>query len=447
MLDDILDESLVLCGERVAVGVSGGADSMLLLTLLFNLKLKKNFELIAIHVNHNLRGQESERDSLFVQSFCKKNKIECVVKNVDVKNFKLEKKQTLEEAARNLRFQAINEVMKSKKINKLFLAHHQNDKAETILMNICRGSGISGAVGIKSKGEIVRPLLNLTKSQILELCKENKIEFVNDSTNFENDCTRNYFRNVVIPCIEKVYPEAVKSICLFGERCDEVQKFIESLIKDDLIRFEDNSVKILDEVFSLPKLLTYQYLKKSFEKLGVFSDIEAKHFKMIEELFSLPVNSTLDFPHKISAKKCHFYVKLYKKTPKNAQNVEFLFNVGETTIPGFGKILVEIVSEFDVNFGDGSFYIDYYKISNDAVWRFRKQGDEFAKLGSGNKKLNDYFTDKKIESDSRDSIPILACGSKVYVVAGFDISENVKIDSQTNKIAKITFIKSNILDK
>lgn len=442
MLDYLIPDEMIAEGDRVAVGVSGGADSMLLLVSVFEKSKKLDFYFKVISVNHHLRGEESNRDAKFVADFCKKRKIDCEIVDVDVKTLKSDKKKTLEEAARIARYNAINAVMKKDKLSKLFLAHHQNDQAETILMNICRGSGIDGASGIKSGSSIYRPLLVLSKSQILNLCEENKIPFVVDSSNLESNCTRNLFRNVIIPEIEKVYPEAVRSISQFGERCLEIQTYIESLVSEDLIITEKSSVLLREEVFSKPKFLAREYLKRVFENLGIFADIEAKHYKLAFDLLALPVDSSLDFPHQISAKRVHAGIKFYKKSSKIKDIREYSFVVGETLIEGYGKILVEIVSEYNVSYGDGSFYIDYYKVSNDAVWRFRKPGDEFAKLGSGSKKLNDYFTDKKIDTDLRDSIPVLAYGSKVYLVAGYDVGESVKLEGPTDKIAKISFFKN-----
>ncbi len=442
MLRELIKEDYICETDRVAVGVSGGADSMLLLHALIDAKKYKNFYLKVINVNHHLRDEESDGDSEFVVNFCKKNSLDFVTLDADVKGLKAEKKKTLEEAARIARYNLINTEMKKCKLNKLFLAHHMGDNVETILMNICRGSGLSGATGIRSTNEIFRPLLNLTKTEILNLCKINKIDYVTDSSNFVNDCTRNYIRNIVIKDLEKVYPDVVKNIALFGERCNEIQKYIESLIDESLIVSEDKAIILKETAFLNQSFIVREYLKNVFKKLNIFSDIEAKHYKLLTKLIDLPVNSSLDLPHQITAKRVYSGIKFIKKTKKIAQNSEYEFIIGETEIVGYGKILVEIVSEYEVTYGDGNFYIDYYKVANDAVWRFRKIGDEFVKLGSGSKKLNDYFTDKKIDVDLRDKIPVLASGNHIYLVAEYDISESVKIVGTVDKIAKITFLEN-----
>lgn len=440
MLSELIDEKYIKSGDRIAIGVSGGADSMLLLTALIQKQKEVNFYLKAIHVNHQLRDEESNRDSEFVRVFCEKNNIDYTIIDVDVKSLRIAQKRGLEESARIARYDAIFEQMKKDNLSKLFMAHHANDQAETILMHIFRGAGISGASGIRSNALIVRPFMGIKKDEILRLCRDNNISYVTDSTNLENAYTRNYIRNVVIPDIEKVYPSAVDMICAFGERCNEIQTFIESQIEEGLVIERNHSVLVKERAFKSISFVLREYLKLAFEKLKVYFDIELKHYKMLENLLNLPVNSMMDFPHGVTAKRVYEGIALYKKTDKKHALEEHQFCIGEIKIEGYGSIITKIIDSEEVVYGDGSLYVDYYKIPVDAVWRSRKQGDCFAKLGCGTKKLNDYLTDRKIESNDRDIIPILAKNETVYVVGNCEISEKVKIDSGTEKIAKITFV-------
>lgn len=439
MLSELIGKN-VCSGDRIAVGVSGGADSMLLLCALVEKQKELDFYLKAIHVNHQLRDEESNRDSEFVRNFCETHGIDCEVINVDVKSLRVAKKRGLEETARFARYDAIFDRMKKDNLSKLFMAHHANDQAETILMHIFRGAGISGASGIRSNAVIIRPFMGLKKEEILSLCKENHIDYVTDSTNLENAYTRNYIRNVVIPDIEKVYPSAVDMICAFGERCNEIQTFIESQIEPELVIERNHSVLIKEKAFKSISFVLREYLKLAFEKLKVYFDIELKHYKMLENLLALPVNSMMDFPHGVTAKRVYEGIALYKKTDKKHAMQEHQFCIGEIKIEGFGSIITQIIDSDEVVYGDGSLYVDYYKIPVDAVWRSRKQGDMFSKLGCGTKRLNDYLTDRKIEANDRDIIPVLAKNKTVYVVSGCEISEKAKLDSGTEKIAKISFI-------
>lgn len=442
MVENLIPSEMINENDRIAVGVSGGADSMLLIHALLQKQMEVNFYIKVIHINHHLRGEESDNDSRFVQDYCIKNNVDYKVFDVNVKKLKKETKKTLEEAARIARYEAIYSEMKKEKLNKLFLAHHANDQAETILMHIFRGAGVGGASGIRPSDTICRPLLKYSKKRILEICNELGLSYIEDSSNNDNHYTRNYIRNVIIPKIEEVYGDAVNMICLFGEKCNEVQKYVESLVNRNLIIESKDSILVKGDAFNNKNFIIREYLKIAFEKLKIYWDIESKHYSLITELNNLPVNSMLDMPHGITAKKVYEGVKFYKKSVKKIITSEYNFTIGTTHIEGYGDIVAEIVSENDVNYGDGNQYLDYYKISNNAVWRFRKQGDMFAKLGSGSKKLNDYLSDKKIDLELRDYIPVLANGSMIYLVAGYDISDQVKMSSETDKIVKISVIKN-----
>ena len=310
MLEHLVKDSGLEMTDRIAVGVSGGADSMLLLWSLLDLQKKVKFYLKVINVNHNLRGEESDRDSLFVKTFCEKKKIPYEIVSVEVKKTKAQEKLTLEESARKLRYMAFAKIMKKEKLNKLFLAHHKNDQIETILMNILRGAGVSGACGIKQDGVIFRPLLNFKKAEILSVCKEAGIKFVEDSTNAQNDATRNYLRNVIIPELEKIYPSAVDSIFAFGEKCSDVQNFIESQLNKDYIEEFNGEILVKSAVFHTHKILVREYLKMAFSKLGVFADIEAKHYELAANLFEADVNSMLNFPHNLVLKRTYGGIKI-----------------------------------------------------------------------------------------------------------------------------------------
>lgn len=439
MLEYLVEKLNLQKDDRIAVGVSGGADSMVLLWSLLDLQKKVGFYLKVINVNHNLRGAESDRDSQFVASFCEKKKVPYEIVSVEVKKTKSQEKLTLEESARKLRYQAFAKIMKKDKLQKLVLAHHKNDQVETILMNILRGAGILGASGIRQDGVILRPLLNLKKAEILKIASEHNIKFVEDSTNFQNDATRNYLRNVIVPELEKIYPNAVDSIFAFGEKCKDMQAFVESQLNPDFIEEFNGGVLVKSAVFYTNKILIREYLKRAFEKLNVFADIETKHYDLAVALFNADVNSMLNFPHNLVLKKTYGGIKISLAKEKIQNTEEFEFVIGKLEFRGIGIIETQIVEPSDVVYGEGSLYVCMSKVSTNAVWRTRRLGDVFAKLGSGSKKLNDYFTDKKVDVDVRDMIPLLAVQNQVLVVAGLDVSENVKIDGNTDQIVKITF--------
>ena len=439
MLEFLINDNFLNKDDRIAVGVSGGADSMLLLWALVDKQKQLGFFLKVINVNHHLRGKASDEDSAFVEKFCKKKNIPYVIVDVDVKKLKADEKLTIEESARIARYNAFQDIMKKEKLNKLFLAHHKNDQAETILMHIFRGSGISGAVGIKNTDTIIRPLLDYSKQDILKLTKEYGIDYVQDNSNADNEYSRNYLRNVILPQIESVYPAVVDNIVSFGKKCAEVQKYILSLVDDSLIEEKKGYIFLNQNIFLQEKFIVREYLKKAFEKLDVYSDIEAKHFLMVYELSFADVNKEVSLPHGVIARKSYDGVKLLKKSAKenSVQEYQFVKN-GEIVFGNYCKIITKVVDRDDVVYGEG-LYVDATKISNSAVWRTRRIGDKFSKIGTGSKKLNDYFTNLKLDIDLRDKIPILASKENVLLIIGNNVSENVKIDSSTDEIVRITY--------
>lgn len=439
MLEYLISNEFISKDDKVAVGVSGGADSMLLLWALLDKQKELGFYLKVININHSIRGKESDSDSKFVEDFCKKKNVPFELVVVDAKKTQKEEKLSIEESARKLRYDAFFKIMKKEGLNKLFLAHHKNDNAETVLMNILRGAGILGACGIKNDDIIKRPLLNLKKNEILQLCVDHNIKFVVDSTNNENNATRNFVRNVIFPEIEKVYPSATDSICSFAEKCKEFQEFIQKSVKTELIDQTKTGIILKLVAFENPSFLVREYLRQIFLKLGVFADIEAKHYDLVAKLKSAEVNKSIDLPHELIAKRTYDGIKFMKKSQVPPPENVFNFLIGKIDFSGFGEIETCFVSPDDVIYGDGALYVDYSKISNNAVWRARQLGDVFSKFGTGSKKLNDYFTDEKLDIEKRDFTPVLANGNQIYVVAGFEVSENVKIDGNTDQIVKIIF--------
>lgn len=432
----------ILNKDKVIATVSGGADSMCLLSLLCEKQKYVDFDLICLHVNHNIRDEEAKRDEAFVRDFCEKNNIDFVCENVKALEYAKKTGKTVEQAGRELRYEAFEKVLKEKGANKIAVAHHKDDQAETILMHIFRGSSLKGARGMSNvSGVIIRPLLDFSRQEIEEYVKNNNVPFIQDSTNNDINYRRNYIRKEVLPAIEKVYPNIINSLCDFAKRCRIDDDYIESQIPSNLLVEKEAEVKILTAVAKMPLAISLRVIKKAFEKINVFADIEEKHLRQILELFILKSGTVISLPNGLYAIKEYDGVLISKK--KTHEKLEETpFTLGETTFKGFGKIYaLDITDKQSPEFGDGNHYMDFAKIPFSAVWRTRKDGDLFTKFGTGTKKLSDYFTDKKVPLRERDIIPVLAVGNKILAVSGMDISENVKITSSTEQIVKIIYVK------
>lgn len=431
-------------GERVAVGVSGGADSMVLLHFLKTNEQFFGIELVCINVNHGIRGEEGNWDSDFVRDYCKKNKIRFVGKKINVPAHVKTTGESVEEAARNLRYKAFEDIMQKLNISKICLAHHLNDQAESVLMHIFRGSGLRGATGMQfvannGRITIVRPLIYTSKKEILKYAKANKVEFVEDSSNKSLEYARNYIRAKVIPIIEKNYTNVVEGIANFSRNAREDEDFIESSLPGGYLLKTDKGVFLKLSALSLPYSLRTRLIRKAFFIVGAEADIEQKHINIVSEMEKLKSGSRLSMPWDVTVYKDYDNIAFVRgKIDEN--KTERLFNFGNFNFKGFGDIVIT-KNEEEVVFGSNRHYVDFLKIPVTATWRTKRQGDIFAKLGSGSKKLVDYFTDKKIPQRQRGLIPLLAVKNEVLIVAGEDISEKVKIDDQTQQIIRLDYFK------
>lgn len=426
-------------GDKILVGVSGGADSMCLLSLVNEFAKDVDISFIAVHVNHNLRDEEAVRDEKFVCDFCKSQGINVKSVHINVVSYAEKENKTIEQAARELRYEVFRKLLKEQGANKILVAHHQGDQAETVLMHIARGSSIKGASGMQGlKGEVLRPLLVYSKEKIIEYCKNNNIAFIEDSSNSDIKYTRNFIRNVVIPKMKEVYPTIEANLCAFSKMCLRDDEFIESILPLEKIKVEKDKVSISD-ISGLHSAISTRLVIKAFEKLDAVVDMEEKHILQVIELFKMKNGSEVSLPNKLYAYKEYDNVVIVKGK-KKSKLLEQKFILGETKIKGYGSIYaLDISGKQEPEFGDGNHYLDMQKVPFSAVWRTKKDGDIFAKLGSGSKKLADYFTDKKIPKRIRETVPVLAVGNKILVVAGFDISEGVKLTSKTEQIIKIIY--------
>ena len=251
VLDTIKKYNLIEDRDRVVVGVSGGPDSISLLNILNNFQKNKtlNFEIIAAHVNHQIR-EEANDDEEYVREYCEKNKIKFYAKRIDVIKYANNNKIGLEEAGRNLRYDFFDEILKKENANKIAIAHNKNDRAETIIMNIIRGSGISGLRGIEPirENKYIRPIIECERDEIEKYAEENKLKPRIDKTNFENDCTRNKIRNIVLPYIKKEFnSNIVETMNRLSNLATETDEYIQKEVMQayNQLKFEENSKKIV----------------------------------------------------------------------------------------------------------------------------------------------------------------------------------------------------------
>lgn len=242
----IINNNLIEKGDKLVVGVSGGPDSMTLLTILLKLKEKYNLEIFVAHINHMIR-ENATIDEEYVKEYCLKNNIECFIKRVNVIEKSQKEKIGLEEAGREVRYNFFEQVLKNTNSNKIVIAHNLNDNAETIIMNLLRGTGSSGLKGIELKrGKYIRPLLEISRKEIEKYCEENKINPRHDESNDDNTYTRNKIRNIVIPYLEKEFnPNIISGLSRLSDIIKEEQEYINKEAKkayDEIIIKEEKEI-------------------------------------------------------------------------------------------------------------------------------------------------------------------------------------------------------------
>lgn len=234
VLNTIKKYDLINENDKIICGVSGGPDSICMLDILKDLKEELKFELIVCHVNHLIR-EEAISDEEYVVNYCKVNNIKYYVKRIDVKKYANNNKQGTEEAGRNVRYEFFEKILQKEGANKIAIAHNKNDKIETIIMNMLRGSGISGLKGIEPKREnkYIRPLIETERTSIEEYCEEKNLRPRIDKTNFINDCTRNKIRNVVIPYIKNEFnPNIINTMDRLSSIIEEENRYLEKITID-----------------------------------------------------------------------------------------------------------------------------------------------------------------------------------------------------------------------
>lgn len=294
-LDTIKNNNLINSGDKIVVGVSGGPDSLTLLTLLNKYKSKFNYEIIVAHVNHLIR-KDSTDDEQFVENYCKKNGIKFYCKRVNVQEIAKQQKKGEEEVGRNERYKFFDEICEKENANKIAIAHNMNDNAETMLLNLIRGTGLNGLEGIQPSqynNRFIRPLINCNRNEIEDFCKENNLEPRIDSTNKENIYKRNIIRNKLIPFLKELNPNIIETLSRTSVIIAENNEFIQKEAQKNfnkITELKSNLVEIdLKDFNKMPIAMRKAIIQLSIDKLnGNIRNISKKN---IDDIIKLAENN------------------------------------------------------------------------------------------------------------------------------------------------------------
>lgn len=306
--------------DKIILGVSGGPDSIAMLDILNQLKAEMKFEIIVVHINHSIRGNDANEDEQYVKEYCQKRGIECYTKKIDVPMIAKNEKMGIEETGRIVRYKYFDEILQKTNSNKIAIAHNKNDKVETIIMHLLRGSGVSGLKGIEPirEGKYIKPLIECDRKEIEEYCEKNNLQPKIDKTNFENDCTRNKIRNIVIPYIKEQFnPNIIETITRLSEVVTNEDEYIEKLAYKEYskILIDQNEEKIelkLKEFNILDNVIKNRIILIATKKLfGSTQGIEMVNIQDIIKLCNNNIGNKFLMPNKnlkilIKDKKIHF---------------------------------------------------------------------------------------------------------------------------------------------
>ena len=456
---------MLTCGDRVIAGVSGGADSVCLFLMLLELRKKIGFDLIAVHVHHGLRGEAADQDQQFVEALCEQHRIPLEIFRVNLESIAKKRKQSLEEAGRMVRREAFDSVCKKYGGNKIALAHHQNDNAETLLWNLSRGTGLDGLGGIRPvNGKFIRPLLCMNRKEIEEYLAKRKQSYCIDETNAGTDYTRNKLRHLVLPILEEqVNSAAVRHMNETMEQIWELQEYMQEQVEaayQECVQehFEKACwIQIQQKSFeTFPELIKKMVIRKGMEQVGGKKrDLSHKHVDVMMELMNKQVGRTLDLPYEMHAKRNYEGIRLEKQRTysfgeeKKAEIMQEC--MAELNIPGETiladrnlKLRCKILEKpknlsiKDIPQKIYTKWFDYGIIKSSLYIRTRQAGDTIVIDEKGHqKKLKNWFVDEKIPKEVRDSQLLLAENNEILWVLGHRMSQAYQVKQSTKWILQI----------
>lgn len=445
------DNRMLNKGDRVVVGVSSGPDSVALLVVLNEIKNEYELDLKVVHVHHGLRAQADE-EAQYVESLCKDLGVECIVKRFDVNKESKALKMGTEEAGRYLRYKAFEEAAGEK--GKIAIAHNLNDRAETMLFFLCRGTGPRGMASIKAvSGNRIRPLLNTERKEIEEFLQERNIRYYIDASNLENDYTRNRIRNKIMPLLmSDVNDNAISHIATASRMLEGQNDFVNECARkaysDILIEKSASFVSIKRSDFNeLHDCLKLEIIKLMIDDLVVNNkDITLAHIEAIKLISERSSNASVDIPYSLKGTAEYDVLRLsVTKEEKPESFSTFIDGSCELQVKGLGTLKVKIEprpKDFTVFEKQYTKCFDYDRISTRLELRKRLSKDYLTiNKDLGVKKLKDYFMDIKMPKAQRDETFLLSDDSHVLWVIGYRISEYYKVTEKTKTIMTVEVVK------
>ncbi len=445
-------------GDRVIVGVSAGVDSMVLLHLLLAFRETFDLSLIVAHLNHGFRPNESEQEAELVQKECTRLGLPFEYGQFDVKEFQKLGGFSPQDAARRIRFHFFFDLLQTHHAQKIALGHNADDQVETVLLRLMRGSGLQGLKGILPirEGTIIRPLLEVGRSEIESFAIKKQIPFLLDSSNLKKDYFRNRIRLALIPLIEKEYQPhfrkaVLKTSSLLREENDYLERKAEEVFQK-MTREEGETLSFnFSEYRSLHQAIQGRLIKKILERMnGGGTTTEEEHWaevhQICQKLHQSSPSFLLEFPQGGWIEKRYDMIQCRRGRVKSLPPFEVeVLSPGQTFIEEIGKkvVIEETNREAFRNHHDSSTtaLMDCNSLQFPLKVRNFRPGDRFHPLGvTGTQKLKDFFIDHKVPKIERPKVPLLISGEMIAWIVGYRIDDRVKVTEKTKKILKVTIL-------
>jgi len=457
VLDYIKRNELIEKDDRILIAFSGGADSLALLCILNELKDNLGITIGACHLNHMLRGDDAKEDERFCRDTAETLRIPFYSKSEDAKAYSKKNGVSVEVAGRELRYAFFKEIMVKERYGKCAVAHHLNDQAETILLNLLRGTGLNGLSGISAKrDEFIRPLLFLSKKEILAYLEQKNLNGREDLSNDENIYQRNKIRNELVPYIEKNFnPDFPRTLARMADTLRVDMDFIEVEVRKAKEKYlllevdtdhegQDGNREILSatvkkEAFNLHKAVASRLIMEAIRTIKTnLMDIEEVHIKDILKLQEGETGKTIDIKDSITAYQDYGNIIIrIKKEREEKELMEELKIPGEYLIEG-KKITLRVVDKDDIVKDKHLRYLNGDVMEESITVRHRVDGDRMRPLGmKGYKKLKNILIDKKVSQEKRDELLIFLNRNEVIYVGTMIISDDYKVKANTEKVVEI----------
>jgi len=452
----IAKHEMICVKDKVVLGLSGGADSVCLFFLLIELRKNRFFEMVVVHLNHGIRGESARYDEEFVFALCKKYDIPCLIYRENVPSIATSRKLSLEEAGRVIRREVLENVLVEFRGTKIALAHHQNDNAETLLMNLARGARIAGMSGIHpTNGYYIRPLLCVTRKEIENWLHEQKIAYCADETNLENTQTRNRVRNKILPLLEE---EVNRNVVLhMNEAMEEIRQLQEYLAKqikevgekwvEERGEQSKKALLLKKEILSfLPEVCIRQLVRDCLIQVsGQEKNLNAPHIDAIRELFNKQSGRRLDLPYQVEAIRCYEGVLLQKKIKEEQIIYQYDLKIpGVTVIPELNKMVTCTIYERwekplkEITNLPYTKWLDCDIIKDGLTIRSKCSNDYIIIDEQGSRqRLNRFYINNKIPANLREELPLIAEGQEIIWIVGFRMNYRYRVSESTSRVLEI----------